>query len=239
MRVLFYIMKHMSFFITGTDTNVGKTYVTMALAALLLKQGFKTCVYKPFQTGCEEINGSKTSPDIDFIKKICPQAAVFSSYNLDLPAAPSLSAEVEDINIDLQKIKEDYKKLKNSFDKVLVEGAGGLAVPCFDNFLMADMSKELDLPVIIVAKPDLGTINHTVLTVEFARSKGLKIKGIIISNFPKETEDVVIKAAPNIIEKLTGQKVLCLLPSLKSVNDLTKPDIFYNSNNLLETLQTD
>lgn len=196
----------MNVFITGTDTGVGKTYITAGIAATLAKQGAKVGVYKPAQTG------AKTPEDMDFVKKIAPTVITKCSYVLDTPAAPTVAADIQDIEITKDTIKKDFKELDNKTDVTIVEGAGGLLVPCGKDFTIADVAKMLNLPTIIVARPDLGTINHTLLTVEMARKKGLKVQGIIINNYPSETTDIAIKTAPMIIQKFGQVDILGIVP---------------------------
>lgn len=210
----------MSIFITGTDTNVGKTLVTTAIAVSLKNSGYSVGVFKPIQTG--------SFLDTEFVKSTDKNIITKVSYSFKMPAAPSLAADFEDVVIDIDKILSDYEKLKSECDIVLVEGAGGILVPIKDDFLMRDLIKAMDLPLLIVARPDLGTINHTLLTIEAAKAKGIKILGIIISNYPDKTEDLAIKTAPEIIKKHSKEKILGFLPSIDNIeNNLKKmPDSF-------------
>jgi len=109
--------------------------------------------------------------------------------NLKNPLSPNIAAKVEDFEIDIEKIKESFQKLTENHDYLIVEGAGGVCVPIITNYLMADLIKDLNLPCVLVARPDLGTINHTILSVEYLRKKGILVKGVII-NCINELEDV-------------------------------------------------
>jgi dethiobiotin synthetase len=201
----------MNIFVTGTDTDVGKTVITAGLAAAMRNYNKTVGVFKPVQTGASCI-----SSDCEFVKSVDAEIITKVSYNFKEPVAPSLAAELDKEEIDLEKIKKDYEALKNQCDFVIVEGAGGLLVPIKNNFLMRDLAKMLNLPLVIVARPDLGTINHTLLTVEAA--KDLDILGIIISGYPEGTEDLAIKNAPSIIEKLSGEKILGILPRIENLD---------------------
>lgn len=192
----------MDLFITGTDTGVGKTFITAGIAATLDSQGVATGVYKPAQSGASMgADKKRIADDLEFVKKLSPKIKTKASYILEIPAAPSVAADVEDITIDKEVIKKDFNEFKKGNDVTIVEGAGGLMVPFGKDFMCSDIAKMLNLPVLIVAKPDLGTINHTLLSIEYARKKGLKIAGVVVNNYPEGTTDVAIKTAPLLIQK--------------------------------------
>lgn len=205
-------------FITGTDTDVGKTIVSAALAATILNEGYKTGVYKPFQSGCIYENDRLSNPDPDFIYKINSKILVKSSYNLICPSAPHLAASLENININKELILADYGEMAEKCDFLIVEGSGGLLVPVNDNLLIRDYIKILDLPLIIVARPDLGTINHVLLTIEAAKSYNIEVLGVIISNYPENTDDLVIKTAPEYIKQFSGVDILGILPNIPDID---------------------
>jgi len=144
---------------------------------------------------------------------------VNKTNNFKEPAAPSLAADLEGIDIDIDKIVEDYKELGKKCDFIILEGAGGLLTPIKDSFSMRDLVIKLNLPLLIVARPNLGTINHTLLTIEAAKNKNIKIAGIIISGYPSETEDAAIRNAPAMIQKLSGEKILGILPKIEDLNN--------------------
>lgn len=201
----------MNIFITGTDTDIGKTVVAAGLAAAVKSMGYTVGYFKPIQTGA-----LGTSPDSDFVKSVDPEIITKVPYNFTEPVSPSLASEIDGVEINPDKIKADYQELARKCDFVIVEGAGGILVPVKDDFLMRDLAKFLGLPVVIVAKPDLGTINHTLLTIEAAKNKNLKILGIIIS------KDVVIKNTIETIEKISGEKILGIIPKIENLdNNLT------------------
>lgn len=224
----------MNIFITGTDTNVGKTVVTAGLAAATRSLGYSVGVFKPVQTGSFEINNELVSPDLEFIKSVDGDILTHASYNFKEPVAPSLAAVLDGVDIDIDKIIEDYKELERKCDFIIVEGAGGLLTPIKDKFLMRDLVKRLKLPLLIVARPDLGTINHTFLTIEAAKSQNINIVGIVISNYPSGTEDIAIKNAPEMIETLSGEKILGILPKIKDLNNnpAVLKDVFLKHINL-------
>lgn len=207
---------HSAFFITGTDTGVGKSIFTSILALYFLKQGKKVAISKPIQTGDEldtEILAKLTSRKIP----------IFNSYTFKLPAAPSVAAKAQKKKINVKKIISDIKKLEKKFDVVIVEGAGGIAVPItrdvpsgrrYEHYLVGDLIKDLGYPAIVVARPGLGTINHTVLTLDYAKKKKIKVLGFVISGYDEDTKDIVIKTSPGEIERITGEKCIQKVPNL-------------------------
>ncbi len=197
----------MNFFITATDTNVGKTFVGARLVSAL---GGSVAYFKPFQSGVED----GVLSDVETVSKLNPDVAIKNSYVTKTPATPALSAEIEDVEISLQKVVEDYKALEAQYGRVIVEGSGGLFVPAGNSsndacggFLMSDVILALQLPVIIVARPDLGTINHTLLTLFAAEKLGIKILAVVISNYPNGSKDPVITTAKTYIEQFSSVRV--------------------------------
>ena len=119
----------------------------------------------------------------------------YCTYRFPAPLAPSKAAELAGVRIALDRVIDDYEKLSDASDLVLVEGAGGLLVPIRNGYTMAELARDIGLPIIIVARPGLGTLNHTFLTIEAARSRGLDIFGVILNGFPAE-----FPAKPGIAE---------------------------------------
>lgn len=222
----------MQLFVTGTDTDVGKTVVTAGLAAVMQSLGYKSGVYKPFQSGAEEKNGFLISPDLSYVKKLDFYIETLCTYLLKAPTAPYIAAELENVNINLSAVAREYQSLKQTCDVVLVEGAGGLLVPVTKDALMIDAAKMLDLPLLIVAKPNLGTINHTLLTINQAKIAGLDIAGVVINRYPQDTDDIAIKTAPRLIEEYTDVSILGIIPDIADFDNV-KPgaliNVFVNS----------
>lgn len=200
-----------SIFITGTDTCVGKSIFSAFLALYFLNQGKTVAISKPLQTGTEK--------DTDFLSMLTGnKIPVFNTYSFKLPAAPSVASKDENVFINAGKIISDIRKLEKEFDIVIVEGIGGIAVPIRRDYLVSNLIKDLNYPTIIVASPTLGTINHTVLTIEFARKKGLNILGYVISGYDEKTGEIALKTAPQEISNITGVECLMKLPFFKNVN---------------------
>jgi dethiobiotin synthetase len=215
----------MNVFITGTDTDVGKTVVTAGIAAVMQSLGYETGVYKPIQSGCINRNGFYISPDLLFIKSIDPNIKIKSTYSFLNAVSPALASKIENIEIKTDEILFDYNFMKEVNDFVAVEGAGGLLCPISDELYILDIIKLLNLPVVIVAKPDLGTINHTLLTIQAAKNNGLKVKGVIINRFPLNTDDIAIKTAPEYISRLSGVEILGILPEIEFKDNAPNPEI--------------
>lgn len=168
----------MSLFITGTGTGVGKTLLTAGLAALLQRTGDSFCIYKPLQTGCPD--GGETPSDLDTVKVLIGNdVPTFCSYHFPDPVAPY--AADRERTIRPHRLLEDFKRLQKDYKIILVEGAGGVRVPIAPRFEMLDLIRMLQLPVVVVTHPHLGTINHTLLTVDALQAQRLDIKGVVIS----------------------------------------------------------
>ena len=221
-------------FITGTDTGVGKSIFSAFLALYWHSQEKRVVISKPIQTGSEK--------DTDFLSVLTEKKIpIFNTYSFNLPAAPAIAAQYENKKIDKEKIIMDIKKLEQEFEYVIVEGIGGIAVPLSflrkqgssnlnktsnmdshfngnDMYLVADLIKDLNYPAIIVARPSLGTINHTALTIDFAKQRKLNILGFVVSGYDENTNDPVIKTAPDVIQEITSVRCLTKLPLLKKVD---------------------
>jgi len=200
-------------FITGTDTGVGKTVVAAAIASLLKASGLDVGVMKPLQSGGDE--------DADFLKNASgadDEPSLVVPYNFKDPVAPSLAARLASVQIDTGKILDAYLTLAGRHEAVIVEGSGGIMVPIIErgmeSYLVSDLIIDLNLPSIIVARAGLGTINHTLLTIDHARRKGVDPAGVIINGWPDEP-GLAERHNPQMIEDLSGVPVLSVLPFFK------------------------
>jgi len=199
-------------FITATDTGVGKTVVTYCLGALLQAQGFNVGVMKPVQCAGE---------DAQFLKKalgLRDKLKLINPFCAPEPLSPHLAFRRAKIKFDKQRVQDGLKKLQACHDIVLVEGAGGLMVPLTNGYYNVDMIADLKAQVIIVARLGLGTINHTLLTVNEAKKRGLKILGLIFCQTKPGKKGLPERTNPQEIEKLSGVKVLGIIPYLKPLN---------------------
>jgi dethiobiotin synthetase len=203
-------------FITGTDTGVGKTVITAALAWILVQAGKRVAVMKPVQTG----TALPGMTDIEFVE--CVLGAKFDPddtciYRFREPLSPLAASRISGIKIDTEKIREAFGRLRSSHDVVIVEGAGGLLVPITEDFMMADLTRDLGTPLLIVTRPGLGTLNHTALTVEAARRRGIDILGVVINRFPPSPEPAE-RSNPSLMAMMTGVPVLGVFPSDPSLS---------------------
>jgi dethiobiotin synthetase len=207
-------------FITGTDTGVGKSIASAAIAMLLKRQGHAVGVMKPVTSGCPERDGKLVSQDAEllcFAAGIAPTPDC-TPYLLKEPLAPSVAASLDGVRIDFRVIRDAYLRIAAQSDFVIVEGAGGLMVPLAGGLLMSDLAAHLSLPIAVVARPGLGTVNHTLLTTFCARNLGLQVKGVIINQypaFPNQAEEY----APHLIASLSGSQLLGVFPEVAGEDD--------------------
>jgi dethiobiotin synthetase len=205
-------------FITGTDTGVGKTLIAGGLAACSRSGGSRVGVMKPVESGCRRTEQGLQPDDALFLKKMAASADDLEDivpYRLEQPLTPSVAAALSGVAIDFEVIKEAYRRIAGKNDLVLVEGAGGLLAPITGHLTGVDLIRLLQIPVIVVARNALGTINHTLLTVEHARRSGLTVLGIIL-NHGSPTPDLSAETNPGIIAELSGLPLLGVMPYLPS-----------------------
>lgn len=176
-------------FVTGTSTEVGKTVVAAVLARTLAAEGKRVAVFKPAVTGLEEdgetdhallrrASGSSQSDD-----EIAP-------YRYDPPASPHLAAALADEEIDPERLRQAARTAAASADAIVCEGVGGLLVPLSPTYLVRDLAVDLGYPLVIVATPGLGTINHTLLTLESARAAGLEVAAVVLNLWPDQPTEI-------------------------------------------------
>ncbi|WP_136513481.1 dethiobiotin synthase [Geomonas edaphica] len=213
-------MSAKSIFVTGTDTGVGKTIASATIAMLLRRMGHSVGVMKPVTSGCIERDGKLISEDAELLcfGADLPVTPDCTPYLLRAPLAPSVSASQDGVRINFQVIKEAYDRLAQKHEFVIVEGAGGLMVPLAGGLLVADLALHLGLPIVVVARPNLGTINHTLLTTFTARTMGLKVKGVIVNRYP-DTPDQAESYAPHMIDSLSGSQLLGLFPDIQGADE--------------------
>jgi len=182
-------------FITGTDTEIGKTYCAIKLAKEYMKKGLDVGVMKPISCGPKKDNDAFTYQKA---LKLKDPMSLVNPISLKSPLSPYAAAKLEKRKINLDKIFSAFRKLKTKHDILLVEGAGGVLVPIKKNYNVINLIKDLRIPVIVVARAGLGTINHTLLTIELLRKNKIKIMGIIMNGFKGDLSE---KANPKIINK--------------------------------------
>ena len=202
-------------FITGTSTGVGKTTVATGLAWALRRRKVDVGVMKPFATANKAFSKKYRSSDTAMLAKAAgvddPDGELNPFFH-HLAASPLVASQINhEPPASIEKALQALENLAKKHDFMIVEGIGGIMVPLTDDESVADFARRSGLPTIIVSTPVLGTLNHTLLTVMACKSFGINVRGIIVNKMPKKPSFVEQKA-PEVIENLTGIKVLCTLP---------------------------
>ena len=180
-----------SFFITGTDTGIGKTYVACQLIRHYVAQGYRVVGMKPVAAGCDLVNGQWVNEDVALLTQASNVQApmhLVNSYCFKDPIAPHIAAEKEGIEIQLDVIQRAYAELSGLADIVVVEGAGGLLVPLNAHYTIADLISRLNIPVLFVVGMRLGCINHALLTMEVMQARGLTVSAWVANPIDKEMQ---------------------------------------------------
>lgn len=206
------------FFVTGTNTDIGKTFITAGLASVSTSLGLKTAVMKPVQTGTDDY-----PPDLDEIRSLAPQIeeiqpSIAMPFTFPLAASPHLAAREQGSKIDPAIILDAFKALKaEACDTVLVEGAGGIYVPIVGEYTMLNLIKELNIPVILVGTVELGAINHALLSIAALQNADIEIAGIILNKVPQN---------PTLIEQDNIETIerLGKVPLLATVKNIDTTD---------------
>jgi dethiobiotin synthetase len=177
------------YFVTGTDTEVGKTLVSGALILKLREQGKKVIGFKPVVAGTYlGQNGEHINEDIETLQIAAntPHTQSICPYVLDIPAAPHIIAKANDIDLNLNQLQQSFGNIQNKHDCVIVEGAGGFIVPLNDHENLADFAQNIALPIIVVVGMKLGCLNHALLTIEAIKSRKIKIAGWVANTLAQE-----------------------------------------------------
>ncbi len=196
--------------ITGTDTGVGKTFITYNLALALKERDIRVGCFKPIETYVRDVpeDGSLLSRATgQRVEEVVP-------VRFRLPLSPYAAKIEEGGDFSLEFLRERFEELKGRYELLLVEGAGGIAVPIDRNYTYADLAGDWGLEVIVVARAGLGTLNHTYLTYFYAKSRGLNVRGIVLNRF--EGRDVSERTNPRIVEEMTGIKPI-LIPKVQGI----------------------
>jgi dethiobiotin synthetase len=201
--------------ITATDTGVGKTLIASAIAAHLRRRGLRVAVSKPCATGCATRREGLVSEDAEFLahfadtrhtlELVCPQR--FAE-----PLAPAIAAERAGEPLDWPLIDRAIQTMCEGADVIVVEGIGGILTPMDPKHTFLDVAAWLKLPAVVVARPGLGTINHTLLTCQALRARNIPVAGVVINRYPPETPGVAEETNPRAIERWGKVPVLCLAP---------------------------
>ncbi len=221
-------------FVSGIDTDCGKTIATGLLARHFLQNGVKVITQKLIQTGCsgiaEDIIMHRKLMDIDLLEEdlnllTCP-------YVLEKPSSPHLAAEAENIEIDMQKIAHSTQQLQQSHELILLEGAGGLYVPIKRKFLIIDFIKQMGYPLILVTSAKVGSINHTLMSLELCKKHQISISAIIYNHFPSD-DKMIINDSKMIFEEYLAENFDGTpLLEIPNSNDLSFSNIDFDNSPL-------
>lgn len=210
-------------FITATGTDVGKTYVSALIIKKMREAGYDCGYYKPVLSGVFELGGKLVESDPNYVvetAKIPITADECVSYWWKEAVSPHLAAKRANQKIDIDKIKYDFSRMNKKYDYLLIEGAGGITCPLIvekdEKYLLKDLIWELGLSTLIIADAGLGTINSTLLTVEYARANGIEVEGIILNNY--ESDNFMHWDNLEQVENLTGINVVAAVA--KNSNDI-------------------
>lgn len=199
-------------FVTGTGTEVGKTHVAAAIARTAASGGARVAVFKPALTGLDEHARSGREPDHELLRRAAGSVQSddeIAPYRFGPAVSPHLAAELAGERIEPSRLLDAARRAAGAADLLVCEGVGGLLVPLTRGYLVRDLARELAMPVVIAASPGLGTINHTLLTVEAARAVGLEPAAVVLTPWPG-SPDRIEASNRETIERLTGVRVSAL-----------------------------
>jgi dethiobiotin synthetase len=203
---MFIMQKKISLFITGTDTEVGKTYIACGVAEGFVKMGYSVGVMKPVATGLR-----KYSTDA---LKLIKASRVNDNYEIINPVrygpavSPNIAGEISGRQVNIPKIMRAFKILSRKYEIMVVEGIGGLMVPLKNDFFVADLVKKMNAYLVVVSRPTIGTLNHTIMTIMLAKACGLSIAGFVINYHKNFRIGISEKKNPRVIEDITGVPLL-------------------------------
>jgi len=221
-----------SFFITGTDTDVGKTYVTAGLGVTLREMGIDVGVMKPFAAGTPQKKGFK-SEDVEILSAAAqvsdPENMVNPQF-FPIPASPYTAWKNLKIKPKISPILSGFKKLSELHEMILVEGMGGIMTPVLKDYFIANLIKDMKIPAVIVARSRVGTINHTIMTVRMCEKYKIPIKGIIINDSDSDGYKVI--ELTRDLKNLLGVPILGSIPFIDDLRDTTLHEIFKKNLNL-------
>lgn len=202
-------------FITATDTEIGKTVVAGGLCGALRSRGVDIGVFKPIQSGHHTDNPSGDATRLKRLSEVSDELTDICPFSYEEPLAPRLAMQRAGKMVTLADVIKKYHVLQRRYRHLVVEGAGGLVVPYTSDALVVDCAIAMALPLVIVTRPDLGTVNHTALTVAYARERELRIAGVIVNGYGRrQPVGVAEQNNPQMIAEICGVDVLGVLPWL-------------------------
>lgn len=187
-------------------------------------RGIQSCGMKPIETGCSRVGGGLFPSDGMFLKRVARMDEAINHitpYCFETPVAPLVASEIEGREIDVGVIRSEFGLLLEKYRTVVVEGIGGILVPIRRDYFVIDLIRELGLPLVVVSSPSLGTINHTLLTVNHALREGITVAGIII-NFRKPPENTIAEQTnPAVLRKISPVPIIGTFPHIENLDDET------------------
>ncbi|WP_161939941.1 dethiobiotin synthase [Dissulfuribacter thermophilus] len=223
----------MIIFVSGTDTDCGKTFVASHLCLAFKRLGVKVGYQKWVSTGNKDF-----SDDARMVYRLLGRedfplpGSLETPYCFSIPASPHLAAEKDQAIIELDTLKKATLDLKKQLEVLIIEGAGGLLVPITRDVLLAQFVKEMDIPVLLVARAGVGTINHTLLSLNYIKQEGLKFKGLIM-NEQEPTDPKIFMDNLKIIEQFSGISPLCKIHFSSSIDNSPLDEVIVAARKLL------
>jgi dethiobiotin synthetase len=210
------------FFITGTDTGVGKSIVTASIVAALRMRGVEACGAKPIESGCirDPASGVLLPADGEFLQRASggmESIDMITPLRFESPLAPLAAAREEGAEVKVELALNAVRRLRENYTSVLVEGIGGLMVPVAEGYMVLDLARDIGMPMIVVASPFLGTINHTLLTVGRAKSEGIHIAGVILCQHREPENTLAERRNPEMLRE--ALKDVSLLGTIEYLKD--------------------
>lgn len=225
-----------SLFVTGTDTDVGKTYVTAGLAASIRKRGVDVGIMKPFAAGTAQKKGFKSN-DVEVLSnaaKINDKERLVNPQFFPISASPYTAWKNLKTKPKVKIALSSFKVLQKLHEMLLVEGMGGLMTPILKDYFVADLIKEMKIPSIIVTRSRVGSINHTIMTCRMCKAYRIPVKGIIINHYD---DGYPPKELARDLQDLTGIRVLGSIPFIQDLDDLSLCDVFEKRVDLKKIIQ--
>lgn len=204
----------LNLYITSPNSREGKSFITAGLAATMQSLGYRTAVYKPFQTGGIEINGFMQSPDLTYVKTLDPYIETHFSYLYKDKGDPLSVSETEGNEIDLDFVFKDAKKFAMSSDCILLDGEGGILSPIAPKTQNIDLINKLQVPILFVVSPNADSMNNILLSIDAAQQRNAIVNGVVINNIKDGEDNKIVTNLIRIIEEYSDVKVLGMVPNM-------------------------
>ena len=221
-----------SLFVTGTDTDVGKTYVTAGLAVTLRKMGIDVGVMKPFAAGIAQKSGYK-SEDVEILSnaaQVNDSESLMNPQFFRISASPYTAWKTLKVKPKISSVLTSFKKLSKLHSMLLVEGMGGIMTPILKDYFVTDLIKDMKIPAILVTRTRVGTVNHTIMTVKMCEKYRIPIKGIIVNDF--DSDGYKTKELIRDLKNLTDVPILGTIPFIEDMSDSSMYKIFKKNLNM-------